>query len=57
MTVTSLDTPAGWILELDRGHGIPYEGTTLLVRAKKMLDYRLKQNNKRPIKKAIKSGA
>ena len=25
-TATSLDNAAGWILELDRGEGIPYQG-------------------------------
>jgi len=40
-----LDNAAGWILELDRGHGIPYEGnyTTWLEAKEKRLDRESKQ--------------
>jgi energy-dependent translational throttle protein EttA len=40
-----LDNAAGWILELDRGHGIPYEGnyTTWLETKEKRLDVEARQ--------------
>jgi ATP-binding cassette ChvD family protein len=40
-----LDNVAGWILELDRGHGIPYEGnyTTWLEQKEKRLEIEEKQ--------------
>lgn len=40
-----LDNVAGWILELDRGHGIPYEGnyTTWLEQKEKRLDLEERQ--------------
>lgn len=40
-----LDNAAGWILELDRGHGIPYEGnyTTWLEAKEKRLETEAKQ--------------
>jgi ATP-binding cassette ChvD family protein len=40
-----LDNAAGWILELDRGHGIPYEGnyTTWLETKEKRLETEAKQ--------------
>ncbi len=40
-----LDNAAGWILELDRGHGIPYEGnyTTWLEAKEKRLEVEAKQ--------------
>lgn len=40
-----LDNAAGWILELDRGHGIPYEGnyTTWLEAKEKRLEIEAKQ--------------
>ncbi len=42
-----LDNAAGWILELDRGHGIPYEGnyTTWLETKEKRLKMEQKQEN------------
>src|SRR5690606_17562235 len=49
-----LDNVAGWILELDRGHGIPYEGnyTTWLEAKEKRLETEEKQEQSR--QKAIK---
>ncbi|TNF36680.1 MAG: energy-dependent translational throttle protein EttA [Gammaproteobacteria bacterium] len=49
-----LDNVAGWILELDRGHGIPYEGnyTTWLEAKEKRLEIEEKQEQSR--QKAIK---
>jgi len=42
-----LDNVAGWILELDRGHGIPYEGnyTTWLEAKEKRLEIEQKQED------------
>jgi sulfate-transporting ATPase len=42
-----LDNAAGWILELDRGHGIPYEGnyTTWLETKEKRLEMEQKQED------------
>ncbi len=42
-----LDNVAGWILELDRGHGIPYEGnyTTWLETKEKRLDTEQRQED------------
>ncbi len=50
-----LDNAAGWILELDRGHGIPYEGnyTTWLEAKEKRLEIEAKQEAAR--EKTIKS--
>ncbi len=50
-----LDNAAGWILELDRGHGIPYEGnySTWLEAKEKRLEMEEKQEQAR--EKAIKS--
>ncbi|MEO9653584.1 energy-dependent translational throttle protein EttA [Marinomonas sp.] len=50
-----LDNAAGWILELDRGHGIPYEGNYSSWLEQK--DARLEQEAKQQVshKKAIKS--
>ena len=44
-----LDNVAGWILELDRGHGIPYEGnyTTWLEAKEKRLETEQKQEDAR----------
>ncbi|TNF51962.1 MAG: ATP-binding cassette domain-containing protein, partial [Gammaproteobacteria bacterium] len=44
-----LDNVAGWILELDRGHGIPYEGnyTTWLEAKEKRLEIEQKQEDAR----------
>lgn len=44
-----LDNVAGWILELDRGEGIPYEGnyTSWLEQKEKRLSQEEKQENKR----------
>jgi energy-dependent translational throttle protein EttA len=44
-----LDNVAGWILELDRGHGIPFEGnyTSWLEQKKKRLEVEEKQESKR----------
>jgi energy-dependent translational throttle protein EttA len=44
-----LDNVAGWILELDRGHGIPFEGnyTSWLEQKKKRLEIEEKQESKR----------
>ncbi|MEJ6706230.1 energy-dependent translational throttle protein EttA [Porticoccus sp. Uisw_050_02] len=44
-----LDNVAGWILELDRGHGIPYEGnyTTWLETKEQRLDMEKKQDDAR----------
>ena len=44
-----LDNVAGWILELDRGHGIPYEGnyTTWLETKEQRLDIEKKQDDAR----------
>jgi ATPase subunit of ABC transporter with duplicated ATPase domains len=44
-----LDNVAGWILELDRGHGIPYEGnyTTWLETKDQRLDMEKKQDDAR----------
>jgi sulfate-transporting ATPase len=49
-----LDNVAGWILELDRGHGIPYEGnySTWLEAKEKRLEIEQKQEDAR--QKAIK---
>src|SRR6056297_1842417 len=50
-----LDNAAGWILELDRGHGIPYEGnyTNWLEDKEKRLDVEAKQEAAR--ERTIKS--
>lgn len=50
-----LDNAAGWILELDRGHGIPYEGnyTTWLEAKEKRLEIEEKQEAAR--ERTIKS--
>jgi energy-dependent translational throttle protein EttA len=50
-----LDNAAGWILELDRGHGIPYEGnyTNWLEAKEKRLEIEAKQEAAR--EKTIKS--
>jgi energy-dependent translational throttle protein EttA len=50
-----LDNAAGWILELDRGHGIPYEGnyTTWLEAKEKRLEVEAKQEAAR--EKTIRS--
>jgi ATP-binding cassette ChvD family protein len=44
-----LDNIAGWILELDRGHGIPWKGnyTSWLEQKQKRLDLEEKQENQR----------
>ncbi|MCL4105868.1 UNVERIFIED_CONTAM: hypothetical protein GTU68_012506 [Idotea baltica] len=44
-----LDNVAGWILELDRGHGIPWQGnyTSWLDQKQKRLDKESKQQSKR----------
>ena len=44
-----LDNVAGWILELDRGHGIPYEGnyTSWLEQKQKRLEHEEKQEKAR----------
>ena len=44
-----LDNVAGWILELDRGHGIPYEGnyTSWLMQKQKRLEQEEKQEKAR----------
>lgn len=44
-----LDNVAGWILELDRGHGIPWEGnySSWLEQKQKRLDVEEKQDNAR----------
>ena len=50
-----LDNAAGWILELDRGHGIPYEGnySTWLEAKEKRLQVEQRQEAAR--QKAIKA--
>lgn len=50
-----LDNVAGWILELDRGHGIPYEGnySSWLVQKEKRLENEEKQESAR--QKTIKA--
>src|SRR5690606_40581300 len=42
-----LDNVAGWILELDRGHGIPYEGnyTTWLETKEKRLEQEAREQS------------
>ncbi len=44
-----LDNVAGWILELDRGHGVPWKGnyTSWLEQKQKKLDQEQKQESKR----------
>lgn len=44
-----LDNVAGWILELDRGHGIPWQGnyTSWLAQKQQRLDKEAKQQSKR----------
>ena len=51
-----LDNVAGWILELDRGHGIPFEGnySQWLENKEKRLEHEQKQDDAR--NRSIKSG-
>ena len=50
-----LDNAAGWILELDRGHGIPYEGnySSWLEQKEKRLE--IEQRQQESLQKTIKS--
>jgi sulfate-transporting ATPase len=44
-----LDNVAGWILELDRGRGIPWEGNYSSWLEQKESGWRLRRNRKPPI--------